>query len=83
MKENLGSSPRAQAILSFGVPLQPEPVAGVGDWVGDGARLLLGEEELWGVLVGWEAGVFAGGEVEDLGLHCAPRLPRFFLAIPW
>lgn len=53
-----------------------------GDWVDDGDGLLLGEGELWGVLVGWEAGVLAG-EVVDLGLHCVPRLPRFFLAIPW
>jgi len=58
--------------------------------VDDGDGLLLGEGELWGVLVGWEAGVLAGweagvfaGGVEDLGLHCPSRLPRFFLAIPW
>lgn len=55
-----------------------------GDGLGDGDELLLlvGGGELWGVFVGWEVGELEE-EVLSLGLHCVPRLLRFFLAIPW
>ena len=85
ISRSLGSFSSAQATQN----LLPLLVLGVfvatvvGGWVDDGDGLLLGEGELWGVLVGWPAGVLAGGEVEDLGLHCPSRLLRFFLAIPW